>query len=90
VLVNSELRRPKSSLTADTQNGQFLFSGGCDNAVQMYDMNTGQNSQVAAHDAPVKCVRYSEMPNGQGGTGVLITAGWDKKVKVRAIHAVVD
>lgn len=48
----------------------------------MYDVNTGQNNQVAAHDAPIKCVCYSEMPNGSGGTGVLITAGWDKKLKV--------
>lgn len=37
--------------------------------------------QVAAHDAPISCLRYLDMPNGSG-QGVLVTAGWDKMVKV--------
>jgi len=48
----------------------------------MYDVSTGQNSQVAAHDAPIKCIAYIDMPNGSGQNGVLVTAGWDKKLKV--------
>jgi mRNA export factor len=44
----------------------------------MFDMNSGQAQQVAAHDAPIKCVEYVET----NGTPVLITAGWDKKMKV--------
>lgn len=48
----------------------------------MYDVGTGQNQQVAAHDAPIKCVAYIDMPNGSGQNGVLVTAGWDKKLKV--------
>jgi WD40 repeat protein len=59
-----------------------LYSSGCDNAVQMYDVSTGQNQQVAAHDAPIKCIAYIDMPNGSGQNGVLVTAGWDKKLKV--------
>ena len=43
----------------------------------MYDLGTGQSSQVAAHDAPIKCVKYLDQ-NG----GMLVTAGWDKKLKV--------
>lgn len=69
-----------SSDSTDTQNGSHLFSAGCDNAVQMFDMTSGQKQQVAAHDAPIKCVRYIEV-NGQQ---VLVTAGWDKKMKVGA------
>jgi mRNA export factor len=44
----------------------------------MYDLNTGQSIQVAAHDAPVKCVRWIDAPNG----GILATGSWDKTVKV--------
>jgi mRNA export factor len=44
----------------------------------MFDMTSMQKQQVAGHDAPIKCVRYIEV-NGQQ---VLVTAGWDKKMKV--------
>jgi len=44
----------------------------------MYDVQTGQVQQVAAHEAPIKCCEYLDMNNG-----MLVTAGWDKKVKVR-------
>lgn len=43
----------------------------------MYDVQTGQMQQVAAHEAPIKCCEYIDM-NG----GMLVTAGWDKKLKV--------
>ena len=43
----------------------------------MYDVQTGQQQQVAAHDAPIRCCEYLDM---QGG--MLVTAGWDKKLKV--------
>lgn len=62
------------------QDGQYVFSSGCDNAAQMYNIQTQQAQQVAQHDAPIKCIEFAEVPgNGQ----VLITAGWDKKLKVR-------
>jgi mRNA export factor len=44
----------------------------------MFDMNSGQPQQVAAHNAAIKCVECVET-NGQT---ILITAGWDKKLKV--------
>jgi hypothetical protein len=49
----------------------------------MFDMNTGQSQQVAAHDAPIKCIEYVEV----NGNGILITAGWDKKMKVSNSHS---
>jgi mRNA export factor len=52
----------------------------------MYDVSTGQNQQVAAHDAPIKCIAYIDMPNGSGQNGVLVTAGWDKKLKVSTLY----
>ncbi|WVN89082.1 uncharacterized protein L203_104298 [Cryptococcus depauperatus CBS 7841] len=59
-------------------DGQYCFSAGCDNAVQMYNVQTQQPQQVAQHDAPIKCVEFAEVP---GSGQVLITAGWDKKLK---------
>lgn len=44
----------------------------------MFDLSTGQAQQVAAHDAPIKCARFVET----NGNSILITAGWDKKLKV--------
>lgn len=44
----------------------------------MYDMTTGQKQQVAAHEAPIKCVECVET----NGTSILITAGWDKQLRV--------
>lgn len=62
------------------QDGQYVFSSGCDNAAQMYNIQTQQAQQVAQHDAPIKCIEFAEVP---GSGQVLITAGWDKKLKVR-------
>ena len=45
----------------------------------MFDVTTGQATQVAQHDAPVKCVGWVEAPQG----GVLATGSWDKTIKVR-------
>ncbi|KAK4688756.1 mRNA export factor, partial [Tremellales sp. Uapishka_1] len=70
-----------------SKSGQQLFSSGCDNAARMHDLTTGQTTQVAAHDAPIKCVEYVDMPNGSGGTGILATAGWDKKLKYWDLRA---
>lgn len=60
------------------QDGSKLFSGGGDNAARAFDMNTGQNSQVGAHDGPVSSIRWIEAPTG----GILATASYDKTLKV--------
>jgi len=60
------------------QEGNKILSGGCDNAARLYDVTTGQASQVAQHDAPVKVVKWIETPQG----GILATGSWDKTVKV--------
>lgn len=63
-----------------SKDGTKIISGGADKAARMYDVNTGQSSQVAAHDAPIKGVRWVE----QGG-GILATGSWDKTLKVGSI-----
>lgn len=40
-------------------------------------MATGQTTQVAQHESPVRCVRYFEA----NGTPMVVTGSWDKTVK---------
>jgi hypothetical protein len=69
------------NLGADApQDGTKIFSGGADNAGRMFDVGTGQATQIAAHEAPVKVVRWIDTP---GSGGILATGSWDKTIKVR-------
>ncbi|KAK1219381.1 RNA export factor gle2 [Marasmius sp. AFHP31] len=57
--------------------GNKIFSGGADNAGRMFDINTGQATQVAQHDAPIKVVKWVEAPQAN----ILATGSWDKTIK---------
>ncbi|KAM5538505.1 hypothetical protein V8D89_007838 [Ganoderma adspersum] len=59
------------------KDGSKILSGGADNAGRLFDVTTGQSSQVAQHDAPIRVVRWIESPQG----GVLATGSWDKTIK---------
>lgn len=59
------------------QDGTKLVSGGADKQAKVCDLATGQTVQVAAHDAPVRAVRYFEA----NGTPMIVTGSWDKTVK---------
>ncbi|PPR03085.1 hypothetical protein CVT24_012398 [Panaeolus cyanescens] len=59
------------------KEGNKIFSGGADNAGRMFDVTTGQATQVAQHDAPIKVVGWVDAP----GAGILATGSWDKTVK---------
>lgn len=54
-----------------------VFSGGADNSGRMLDLATGQSTQVAQHDGPIKAVRWVETPSA----GILATGSWDKTIK---------
>ncbi|KAG2225976.1 hypothetical protein INT45_002442 [Circinella minor] len=58
------------------KDGTKIVSGGGDKAVRMMDMNTGQSTQVAAHDEPVKTVKFLDQ-----GQDILATGSWDKTIK---------
>jgi len=45
----------------------------------MYDVQTGQATQIAKHDATIRVVKYVDTPSG----GIVVTGSWDKTVKVR-------
>lgn len=59
-----------------SKDGNKIISCGADKAARMYDIATGQSQQVAAHDAPIRNLRWIDQ-NG----GVLATGSWDKTVK---------
>ena len=58
-----------------------MVGGGADKAARMIDLGAGQNvgTQVAAHDQPVRSVRFFDNP--QGGQQMLVTGSWDKTIK---------
>ncbi|KAI0784157.1 Poly(A)+ RNA export protein [Abortiporus biennis] len=59
------------------KEGNKILSGGADNAGRMFDVTTGQSTQVAQHEAPIRVVKWIESPQG----GILATGSWDKTVK---------
>jgi mRNA export factor len=65
------------------QDGTKLLTCSADKTAKILDVATGtsQATQIAAHDGPISCVKWLDMPSGQG-QGVCVTAGWDKMVKV--------
>ncbi|KAK7454441.1 RNA export factor gle2 [Stygiomarasmius scandens] len=58
------------------KEGNKIFSGGADNAGRMFDITTGQTTQVAQHDAPIKVVKWVDAQ-----AGILATGSWDKTIK---------
>lgn len=59
-----------------SKDGNKIISCGADKAARLYDVTSGQQQQVAAHDAPIKNLRWIDQ-NG----GILATGSWDKTVK---------
>lgn len=51
-------------------------SGGLDNIVKMYDLNTHAENVLGSHNAGVKCVESCKMLNA------ILTGSWDKSVKL--------
>lgn len=75
---NVQLSHSQPLLCADWHaSGTSVFAGGGDKIVKMWDLNTQQSTQVAEHQAPVRCLAW--LPHLQGGC--LVTAGWDKQLK---------
>ncbi|KAJ1650701.1 RNA export factor gle2 [Dispira simplex] len=60
-------------------DGTKVFSGGADKAGRMYDITTGQSSQVAQHSEPIKGIQYVQA--GGSNQPMLVTGSWDKTLK---------
>ncbi|KAI8970845.1 WD40-repeat-containing domain protein [Pilobolus umbonatus] len=59
-----------------SKDGNSVVSGGTDKAARLYNIATGQTTQVAAHDEPIKSVKFLD-----GQSGILATGSWDKTIK---------
>ena len=62
-----------------SSDGTKVASGGCDNAVKIFDVASGQSQQIGIHDAPVKSLRFVNC--GPANTECLVTGSWDKTIK---------
>ena len=60
-----------------SKDGSKLASGSADKTAKLFDLASGQNQQVAAHDQPIKSVKFINV----NGTEALATASWDKTLK---------
>ncbi|CCJ31150.1 unnamed protein product [Pneumocystis jirovecii] len=61
-----------------SKDGTKVASVGTDKAGMLFDLQTGQNVQVAAHDAPIKSCRFID---GGNMGNILATGSWDKMLK---------
>lgn len=61
-----------------SRDGTKVASGSVDKSAKVFDIQTGQNQQVAAHDDAVRCVRFVE---AMGTSPILATGSWDKTLK---------
>ncbi|KAL2915301.1 RNA export factor gle2 [Polyrhizophydium stewartii] len=62
-----------------SKDGTKVVSVGADKAGRMLDLSTGQQTQVAAHDAPIKACKWIDA--GGSMSNMLVTGSWDKTVK---------
>ena len=53
----------------------LAYAGGCDNAVQLWNLQSNQVRQVAQHEGPVRHLHYIKEMD------LLVTASWDKTLK---------
>ncbi|KAI8891187.1 WD40 repeat-like protein [Backusella circina FSU 941] len=58
-----------------SKDGTKVVSGGADKAGRMFDISTGQSTQIAQHDDTIKCVKFLDQGN------IVATGSWDKTVK---------
>ncbi|KAF2663960.1 WD40 repeat-like protein [Microthyrium microscopicum] len=73
-----ELEAPALSV-AWSLDGNKCVAGGADKTARILDVGSGATTaqQVAAHDEPIKCVKFFET----GGNQMLVTGSWDKKIR---------
>lgn len=62
-----------------------MASGGADKAGRVIDLGSGSTQQVAAHDEPIKCIRWVDVPNS--AQQMLVTGSWDKTIKYWDLRA---
>lgn len=63
------------------QDGSKVVGAGADKAARLLDLGSGSTTatQVAAHDQPIKSVKFFELPNSN--QSMIVTGSWDKTIK---------
>ncbi|KAI0971765.1 WD40-repeat-containing domain protein [Xylaria arbuscula] len=62
------------------KDGNLIAAGGADEKVHVMDVETGQQKVIGSHAAPVRGVRFADVP---GANGPIVASGsWDKTVKL--------
>lgn len=62
-----------------SKDGTKVVSGGADKQVKLFDLQSQQATQIGAHDAPVRSVRYVEC--GPTNMPVVVSGSWDKTLR---------
>ncbi|KAI9756340.1 MAG: RNA export factor gle2 [Lichina confinis] len=64
-----------------SKDGTKVVGAGADKAARLLDLQAGgsQTRQVAAHDQPIRCVRFFEVP--ASGSPMIVTGSWDHSIK---------
>jgi len=57
----------------------MVLAGGADKKSHLLDCQSGQQITVGAHDAPIRSVRFVDVPNAAGP--IIATGSWDKTIK---------
>eukprot|EP01032_Pedospumella_encystans_P014069 gene14069-16178_t len=79
IVPQAQIKHDGPVLCSDISNdGVTVFTGGCDNALKMWNVTQGPNGAqtIGKHDAPIKCVKY--IPE----KSLVVTGSWDKTMKV--------
>ncbi|TGJ82659.1 hypothetical protein E0Z10_g6097 [Xylaria hypoxylon] len=61
------------------KDGKTIIAGGADKKIRIMDLSTGQQDIVGSHSAPVRGVRFVDVPGTQGS--IIVSGSWDKTVK---------
>lgn len=79
-VVNNSLRQKYMHdapiLDVVFQDPVHTISGGMDNQLKLYDLNTHAESTLGSHDEAVKCIEYASKVNG------ILSGSWDKTIKL--------
>ncbi|KAF2973395.1 hypothetical protein GQX73_g149 [Xylaria multiplex] len=61
------------------KDGKKVIAGGADKKIRIMDVSTGQQDIVGSHEAPVRGVRFVDVPGTEGS--IIMSGSWDKTIK---------
>ncbi|KAK6079993.1 poly + rna export protein [Seiridium cupressi] len=61
------------------KDGKMVLAGGADKTSHLLDCQSGQQITVGSHDAPIRSVRFVDVPNSAGP--IIASGSWDKTIK---------